>query len=210
MAKTEFKIQGLKRWKKALSARGFDEDARAEIRKATALNGKVLEAAQRRIIQEGTNLQSWKKNAALTQMIKKSSKPLVDHGGLFQAITSKVIDDFTVFAGVLRTDAHYDIAKLVHEGKKIKITPRMRNMFYMLHKASVGQLDPAKLTGRAAELWARAPGGWLPIAKRTRLIVIPPRRWINIGIRRSVAQCRKNWKDALDRAFAKRAKQDDT
>lgn len=208
MGETSFKIKGLKRWQKALNARGFDEAARAEIRRATELNGKVLEAAQRKVLQAGSGFM--KRNAPLTVKIKGSSKPLIDHGDLFQGITSKVIDDFTVFAGVLRTHESYNIAKLLHEGAKIKITPKMRTMFSLLHKASTGHFDPAKLTGRAAELWARSPGGWLPIGKRTRLIIIPPRRWVNLAMRRSTTIVRKNWVDAMNRAFAKRAKQDDT
>jgi hypothetical protein len=201
--KTEFKIKGLKRWRAALDARGFDEAARKNMRKATALNGKILEAAMRKVLQSG----KLKPNAALTIAIKGSSKPLVDHGTLFQAITSHVVDDFTVFVGVLRNAPNYDLIETLHEGVEITVTPAMRGMFFMLWRVSIGEIDANRLTGRAAVLWERMPGGWLPLADDTKTIVIPPRRFVVAAFRTAgiVAQCRANWKKALDASFAERA-----
>lgn len=204
MPKTEFKIKGLKRWRKALDARGFDEEARKRIRIATALNGKVVEAAMRKVLQSGR----LRANAALTIAIKKSSKPLVDQGTLFQSITSQVVDDFTAFVGVLRSSPAYDLVQTLHEGVRIKVTQKMRGLFYMLWRASTGNIDSGRLTGRAAELWARMPGGWFPLAASTKVIVIPPRRFILAAFRAKgvIDQCRRNWEKALDDTFSARAK----
>jgi hypothetical protein len=200
--KTQFKIKGLKRWRAALDAHGFDEVARKNIRKATALNGKIIEAAVRKVIQSG----KLKANAPLTIAIKGSSKPLVDHGGLFQAVTSHVVDDFTVFVGVLRSSPAHRLVEMLHEGVVISVTPAMRGMFFMLWRASIGEIDPNRLTGRAAELWARMPRDWKPLATDTKKIVIPPRRFIKAGFRTAgiIALCRKNWKAALEASFRAR------
>jgi len=202
---TSFKIKGLKRWKKALDARGFDAAARRNMRRATALNGKIAEKIMRQTIQSGGSL---KKNAALTQALKGDNKPLVDDGTLFQGITSKVIDDFTVFAGVLRTSEAYNIGVTVHEGVEIKVTPKMRGMFFALWKASKGELDPSKLRGRAAELWEKMQEGWFPLSKDTEVIIVPRRPWVEIAFRNTqmIKQARDNWKQALEATFRERAK----
>jgi len=202
---TSFKIKGLKRWRKALDVRGFDGAARRNMRRATALNGKVAEKIQRQTIQSGSSL---KKNAALTQALKGNNKPLVGDATLFQAITSKVIDDFTVFAGVLRTSEAFNVGVTVHEGREIKVTPKMRGMFFALWKASRGELDPGKLRGRAKELWEQMQDGWFPLSKDTEVIIIPRRPWVEIAFRNTqmTKQVRNNWKQALEQTFRERAK----
>jgi hypothetical protein len=202
---TEFKIRGLKRWRQALDAGAFDAAARKNVRVATALNGKIAEALVRKTIQSGGGL---KKNAPLTKWIKGAQKPLVDSGLMFQSITSSVQDDFTVFVGVLRTSGEYNVAVIVHEGTEEKVTPEMRGMFFMLWRASIGEIDPSKLTGRAAILWARQPGGWAPLAPETQVIVIPGRPFFKIAFANTqmIKKARDNWKKAMEASFADRAK----
>lgn len=202
---TEFKIRGLKRWRKALDARGFDEAARRNMRRATALNGKIGEKIQRQVIQSGSSL---KKNAALTQAIKSSNKALVDDGTLFQSITSSVTDDFTVFVGVLRTSKAWNVAQIVHEGAQEKVTSKMRGMFFALWRVSSGKMPASKLTGRAKELYERMQDGWLPLSDDTEVIIIPARPWVEIAFRNTqlVKQVRENWKLALEATFRERSK----
>lgn len=203
---TQFKIKGLKKWQYAIDARGFDKTSRIYMRRATKLNGLVAERLQRKTIQSGQNL---KKNAALTVLIKGANKPLVDSpGGLFQSITSEVIDDFTAFAGVLRTNDSFNVGIALHEGYQMNVTRDMRSLFIVLWKASTGQLDPSKLKGRAKELFERLSHSWLPLKKDTSVIVVPPRRWIKIAFSNTqmVKQCRDNWKQALERSFSDRGK----
>lgn len=203
--KTEFKIKGLKRWRQALDAGEFDKAARQHISRATALNGKVAEALVRKTIQSGTSLA---KNAPLTKEIKQSQKPLVDSGLLFQSVTSSMQDDYTVFVGVLRTSGEYNIAVILHEGVEEKVTPAMRGMFFMLWRASEGEIDASKLTGRAAELFARKPSGWKPLAANTDVVVIPARPFFKVAFANTqmIKLARDNWKKALQAAFAERAK----
>jgi len=200
VAKTEFKIKGLKRWRMALDAPGFDKVSRKNLRLATTLNGKIGEAIVRKTLQGGGKL---KRNAKLTQAIKKDKKPLVDSGLLFQSITSQVEDDFTVFVGVLRTSDKYNIAIVVHEGVTIAVTPEMRGMFFALWRASSGELDPGKLTGRAAILFERMQTGWKPLAADTKAIVIPERPFFKVAFANTqmIKKVRDNWKKALEASF---------
>jgi len=202
---TEFKIKGLKRWKHALDARGFDSAARIHMRRATQLNGLMAVKLQRQVIQSGKSLKS---NATLTQAIKGDDKALVDDATLFQSITHKMIDDFTVFVGVLRSDRSFEVASMVHEGAQAKVTNKMRGLFYTLWRAGNGTIDPNKLTGRAKELYDRMQFGWYPLSNNTEVIVIPPRKWILVAFRNTqmIKQARDNWRMALERAFADRAK----
>lgn len=197
---TSFKVKGLKRWLKALDAQHFDKVVRKNIRTATALNGKVGEALLRKTIQSGGKL---KPNAPLTVAIKQSKKPLVDSGQLFQSITSQVHDDFTVFIGVLRASESFNLVETLHEGREIKVTPEMRGLFFMLWRASNGEIDPSRLTGRAAALWERKPGGWLPLNADTEAIVIPSRPFIRIAFANTqmIKLARENWKKALAASF---------
>ena len=179
MATVRYQVANLKRWvKAAANPAAFEMALRTNMRKATELNGKIAEKAQRQAIQKG----GLKANAPLTVMIKGSSKPLVHKGDLFQSITSQVVDDFTVFTGVLRNTGEYNIAEIVHEGVTIRVTPKMRGMFHYLALVSSGQMHPAQLEGRAAELWAARPGGWKPLMESTTAIVIPGRPWTQIAL----------------------------
>jgi hypothetical protein len=201
-----FRLKGVNRWKKALNAQGFDRAARRNMRRATALNGKIAEATMRKTIQSSRLI---KRNAALTKAIKGSAKPLVDDAAMFKAINSRVIDDYTAFAGVLRTDRSFNVAVMTHEGKeKILVTRKMRAMFRALWQASEGRISADKLTGRAKELFEERPFGWYPLKFSTKFIVLPKRPWVDITFRNTkmASLVRKNWEDALVATFRDRAK----
>jgi len=148
-------------------------------------------------------------NAELTKEIKEASVPLVGGkvatGGInvFQAISSTMLDDYSVFAGVKFVSEAYDIAETIHGGAVIPVTEKMRTMFRVLWWASEGSIDPADLTGRAAELWRLKPGGWYPLEDSTKAIVIPPRPFIERAfadpeLRR---EARRNWELAVSAAL---------
>jgi hypothetical protein len=141
---------------------------------ATSRNGLFAIKAIRNAIKKG-DLAS---NSALTADIKGSNKPLVDRGDLFGAIAKKQMGARAVFAGVLQEHDSYSIAETLHEGRVIRVTPAMRTLFRVLWMASEGTLSPSKLTGRAADLWKRMPGGWVPLSKSTVAITIPSRPFI--------------------------------
>jgi hypothetical protein len=173
------------------------------LRRATRLNGKVAEKQIRDSIKSG----SYAANAELTEAIKGTNKPLVGIGAgaqLFGGITSRMMDDTTLFVGVLKTSDVYDIAVTLHEGLSIGVTNKMRGMFFALWQASIGKLPPEKLTGRAAELFAQMSSGWKPLRKSTAVIVIPSRPFIEQAFADKTIRntSKKNWQAALRAAFA--------
>lgn len=197
----KFKTFGHKEWVAATNSRRFQAVLSKHMRRATAMNGMVAVRRQREVIR-GT--ESIAANAALTIHIKGSSKPLVDHGDLFKAITFEVVDDYRVFVGVLRTNEEaFNLAVALHEGAAIQVTPAMRGMFFFLWKASIGDIPGEALTGRAAELYQRRPGGWLPLKASTAVITIPPRPWATVAFNdpNFQQQIKSNWERAAVAAF---------
>lgn len=184
----------------AVDPRRFQIALDRHIPRATMLNAHLVQREIRQAIKSGM----FHPNAALTIAIKRSSKPLVDTGhGLFQAVNIDKINNYRVFTGVLKTDAFYNVAVALHEGVQIKVSDKMRGLFYVLWRASQGSIQPSELTGRAAELWARKPGGWLPLAASTQAIVIPARPFLvkafNDPELRDMVQ--RNWQAAVAASF---------
>lgn len=202
MAKVSYKVKGLDRMMAAMAdPQRFYAYLGVNMRKASELNGKVAERYMRKVLQAGKYVAP---NADLTIILKGSSKPLVDKGTLFQGITSKIIDDYTVFVGVVREDENnFNIAKIVHEGAIIPVTPAMRGMFMALYKVSMGDMDPDKLEGRARELYSKMTFGWMPLRPETTTIVIPPRPWATFvfAIPEFKQKITNNWRAALQKTY---------
>ena len=119
-----------------------------------------------------------------------------------------MLTDFSAFAGVLRTAREFNVAAIVHEGGQARVTPKMRAMFLALWQASKGELDASKLTGRAAQLWDRMPGGWKPLSEVTTVIVIPERPWVRLtmadpSIRRLAIE---NWERGVQAAMLEKGR----
>ena len=201
MARPGFRRTGdWAKWEQALKPGVMERAIKRRMRKATRLNGALAQRAIRQTIRNG----GFTPNAPLTIHIKSSSKPLVDQGtGIFQAITSQIIDDVTVFAGVLRTEGAFNIAMALHEGAVLPVTPAMRGMFLSLWEASIGSMDPSDLTGRARELWERRPGGWAPLQLSTTRIIIPGRPFIKSAFANARLKnlAKTNWQEALRQAM---------
>lgn len=135
-------------------------------------------------------------NAALTAEIKGHDNPLVDTKGVYKSIDNRWVDDNVKWVGVprdarrthywLRSLSAFDAAVVVHDGKSIRVTDKMRAMFQILFEVSEGKTDPSNLTGRAAELYARNPGlQWRPLKPSKRVIKIPPRKFVLMALTRS-------------------------
>lgn len=200
MPATKFKLKG--GWAKlemALDPSRLDKNMRRHLRRANRLNGKIMEAAIREVISSGKGMVT---NRALTAHIKGENKPLVGpNNSIFQAVTSVVEGDLTVFAGILATNSVFNIAETIHEGTDINVTSAMRGMFFMLWKASSGQ--SVNLTGRAAELFAQQSDGWFPLKDSTSVIVIPSRPFVQQAFKAAglVAKIRENWTMAIQAAI---------
>jgi hypothetical protein len=193
-------LKGFEKWAKMLMPQSYDRHFRAHIPRATGQNALFFAAGLRKTIQSSKGLTP---NAPLTQAIKGADKPLVDYGDLFKNITHQKIDELSYFVGLKRTEKDFDVAKFVTEGGAIPVTDRMRSMFFFLWKASEGNFDPGKLTGRAQELWSRKSGGWLPLAESTTVIVIPERNFVAItmadpSLKKKLEQ---NWQRAMGFVF---------
>lgn len=165
---------GFDRLKSILSPGKFRKRLNLNIGKAIQLNAKLVEKAMRGEIQNGLP----PKQSALQAWIKGSSKPGVDNADLFKAITSTKVRPMVYFVGVLRTEGSYNVAEIVHHGATIEVTPAMRGMFFMMWLVDTGRMEESKLTGRAAELYRRRKGEWLPLRESTTRIVIPARRFV--------------------------------
>jgi len=187
-----------------LSVSRLDAALQAQILKATTVNAMILRREIRENIRSGKWAAGRAKNAPLTAWIKGSTKPLVDTGQLFQAITSKVVSYGRAEVGVARTARAANTAATVHEGAVVRVTPRMRAMFRALADVSRGKRDPSSLRGRAAALYARRKKGWKPLKDSTTHIRIPARPFIREVVESPAVQRRvyENWLAAASGAVA--------
>jgi len=196
---------GFKEYQAACDPRRFERVLKRHMAKATELNGMTAAKALRETIATSRGMAA---NAALTVFIKGSSKPLVDFADLYGSQTYEVVDEYTVFAGVLKQDEEgFNLAQALHDGFQTKVTPAMRGMFFYLWKASTGAIRPDQLTGRAAELWNRRPGGWYPLEDGTTVITTPGRPWVSITLNDASfkAKIMLNWEQAIEAVFAELA-----
>lgn len=207
--KMEIKMTGKwKEFKNALNAKAFESRLMKKMKVATATNALMVEGAIRDNIKYG----SFSLNRPLTVAIKKSTKPLVDKGDLYPSISHKMISATEAFVGLIQKEISkeiYDLGVFLHQGGVIKVTKKMRRLFYVLWLASEfkktgkGSMDPSKLTGRAKELWDRMPGNWRPLS--TNEIVFKRRPYIqqifeNITIKKMVF---KTWQEAINKSMKK-------
>lgn len=198
MAGIKLTLKGFKRFKRALNGKSFQKELERHVRTANGRSGKIIQRAIRQTIKKGVP----PPNAPLTVAIKGSSKPLVDRGDLFGAVTSVVPSWNRVFVGVLKTSKSHDIAQLLHDGTTLGVTDKMRGLFYVLWLATKREDVRAKLSGRAAELFERMPSGWKPLRPSTRAIKIPARPFISQAFTPAVrARVIANWNEAIQRAI---------
>jgi hypothetical protein len=177
----------------------------AEVGKATRLNAHVAAAGIRREIKAGIPPAL----APLTRRIKRRTKPLVDRGDLWHAVTGTVFSWRLAYAGILRTakgkdgKSVFNLAYLQHQGETIPVTPRMRAMFRRLAGASRAK-SGAGLTGRALALWKRNPNlRWRPLKPTTTHLKIPGRPFVRYALQdpKLKAEIKKNWTEAVQRAL---------
>lgn len=180
---TSFKLTGS--WgklKHVVDRSRFESALKQNIRQATQRNAmRVVADIRKRITGR-----AYSPNAALTILIKKSTKPLVDDGDLFQAITHQMLNDKTAFVGALKAtqvngQSAADLAAILHEGATIAVTPAMRGLFFILAEVGAGKKPASELTGRAADLAQRLGSrlkGIKPLRASTTHIVIPPRPFL--------------------------------
>jgi hypothetical protein len=167
---------------------GLAERLLKEMEKATKVNAMlVVKEIKRRI-----RAKEYAPNSALTVALKGSSTPLVDNADLFRSIEAHTIDSLRQFAGVLRGTRSKDgedlvnIAKILHDGIMIKMTPAMRRwIFAQLRDAGV---EDDKSAGKNKK------PGW---------VVIPGRPFIKAVFDdpKVKAMVKANWEQAVKRVL---------
>ena len=183
--KMRFKKYGAwDKFKMIMKGAKFDKLLHENVRRANTYLCLYIVKQIRREIQGG----GYEKNAELTTLLKGSTKPLVGPGDaeLFKAITKEIVNDFSAFVGVLRSEKSasgedlVNIAEVVHEGSTITVTEAMRGMFIAMAAASRGDMPESKLEGRALELYnqLKGRGEIYPLKADTTAITIPARPFV--------------------------------
>jgi hypothetical protein len=206
----EFKPTGWQKLKVLLSPSDFNPTLEKNLARATALNAKLV----RREIRERMRKRAYSPNAKLTVLLKNSSTPLIDTADLWNAVTDHVVNWKTAFVGVLKAtrgrsqEELANLAAVLHEGINIEVTPSMRHLFLLLYEASLGKLDPAKLTGRALEIWERSKNrNFFPLGLATTHIVIPPRPFFKMVFedKTLLGTLKANWQKAVQATFGEKS-----
>lgn len=178
--------------------------------RATEANAAMVRGAVRQNIRHGVGLQE---NAPLTALIKGGKRPIVGTPGLdmFNAIIYEVQDWRVALVGVKRFAGEtVNVAEIVHEGKTINVTKKMRGLFWVLWLASKGRIKPGELTGRAKEIFEETKGakGIKPIGETKKKIVIPSRPFLKITIEDDEVRkkAKAHWLNAVQATYAELAK----
>jgi len=183
-----------KKWLRSLDPKAFERRLKIEIRKATLKNCLLVVREIRKAIQGGDYAPN-----SMMQLAAKypKSKPLVDSGDLFGAVTHLVINEFSAFVGIQRTAKGKDgedlvnIAAALHDGFEQEVTPAMRRAAF----ARIREQNP-----EGAD-WLEDS---LPRGEPARTVwVWPPRPFIEDVIGRADVQVeiRRNWSAAVERSL---------
>lgn len=200
---------GWVRFKRVIDPRLFTARLRRSVGRATARNALLGVRQVRRELKGGVP----PANAPLTAELKGGSKPLVGTKGadLFNAVTSDVVSwDLAIVGAKRMSRNNANVAAIVHQGARIRVTAAMRTMFLILAWATKrwneGKPIP-HLEGRALELWqASRSKQFYPLEQGTREIVIPSRPFIRYAFQDPVFKrtVELNWSVAVTRALSSR------
>lgn len=206
--------KGWDRYGKAVNPPRFQRALKKHVRKATTRNAIVARKQVRQEVRAGVP----PPNAELTARLKskgsrKTTKPIVGTPGadLWNAIDWTVEDWNLAFIGVKRTSEEYNVAEVVHEGKTIAVTEKMRHMFRVLAWASESKTVVPHLEGRAKELWelgGRWKTKWKPLKDSTKAIRIPRRPFFRYAFqdRQLKRAVEENWSRAVQNAITEVAR----
>jgi len=185
-----------------LSPKTLMRGMQKHIKRGTTKNAIAIRRQIRQEIKKGIP----PRNAELTKAIKGGNKPIVGTAGadMFNAITYSVIAWDKAFVGLLRTDKNYNVGKAVHNGVTIKVTKKMRTMFWYLWQVSIGSMSSKQLTGRAKAIWEMSKTKkFYPLKASTKAIVIPKRPFIRYAMQepslKKIAEA--NWLKSIGDGF---------
>jgi hypothetical protein len=189
-------VTGFKKLKEKLRPRSFEKRLKREVKKATRRVGLLAERKIKTDIRQKKVKPS--KLSGMTIAIKGSTKALVNSGQLLQSITSKVIAWDIVVVGVLKNKKVRDeatgavkdvimIARILHDGATIPVTPKMRRYFFWLANA-----DESPVQGKIS-----------PLSMSTRVIRVPARPFMKGVLDKTARKLyQKVWQGAVNKALA--------
>lgn len=96
-------------------------------------------------------------NSAVTNWVKKSRVPLLDHGDLVGSVSGSVNSaemSFSVGTN-RRTPSGKNLAHMLETGFTIKVTPKMRKLFFAWSRESGGKIKPLKKSTTAIRVRPR-------------------------------------------------------
>lgn len=171
--------------KKFLNISGFKRLMDKKIRVATVKNALIMQAEIRRRIRS----RRYARNAKVTLMIKGRKPPLIQTGELHRAIEREIISSFKAKVGI-RPGENAKLAKILHEGATVKITPKVRAAIFGKIKAAGGSIKR------------------LPSKKSKGILRIPPRRFLSevFSDKKLRMEMNRNWEMAV-KALIKQASQ---
>lgn len=188
-------LKGWRALRDAFSPSAFKKRMQTEIGKATALNALLAEGAIKAGIASGKGMA---KNSKFTIALKGSSRPLVASGELLKSIIGRKIRWDYAVAGVLKSRAVRDkstgqtndvlnIAQILHGGATIHVSDKMRRFFFwMASRYEKGEIKEP----------------WKPLSRRTKVIVIPPRPFLEFATEQKMLdKYADNWAAAVQRAM---------
>jgi hypothetical protein len=188
----KLELKNFDQLKRILDANRFTKTFKDQVRQATKTNALTAADAIKVAIAQGLTPD----NHPLTEILKGSSRPLVDGGDLSASIHGKAINWNLAFIGVLKNVkkkglpfaskkalmGQIAIAAILHEGIDIKVTDKMRRFFTIMAMKHPGKVKPLKAG--------------------TSVISIPGRPFLEEAFAASlVAIYRANWEEAVDATF---------
>ena len=135
---------------------------------------KIAKTAVREAVNGATG---FARNADLTLALKGNKAPMQDSDRFLRKSVSTVnASRDTVFVGIPRSNKKaFGIGSAIHEPTAIKVTDKMRMMFFALAAVSRKEASPSILRGRARALYRRHKRPWYPLAASTKVIRIKGR-----------------------------------
>lgn len=187
------KLKNFNELKDILDPKKFEKRLMRHVEKATEANALFAEAEIKKDISAG----KYKENAALTKILKGSSKPLVTRGGeLFKSIIGKAEAWNVARIGVLKNKVITEngkkkdlmmVAKLVHDGAIIPVSDKMRRLFIFWAFSKKSEYK----------------GLVFPLNTRTKQIVVKGRPFLKSALKKIMKQTyRRKWEQATNKAFA--------
>ncbi len=142
---------------------------------------KFAEARLRRQIQSGKN----QENAALTIIMKGSSKPLINFGTLLKSVSSSHWTPYSFSVGVTNIGkGKINVPAILESGAVVPVTPLMRKFFWAKFMETKGKV--------------------LPLKASTTQIIIPPRPFLKTALVEDAAFIQViywEWMHAIREAF---------